>query len=1033
MQSKLLHSSFESSALLYPTLTALEFDLKIINYKDLNERANQLAHFLIAQGAKPSSDFIVGIFFKTGIEQIISVIAVLKAGCAYLPLDPEHPADRLSFMIQDAGITIVLTDDELLQTKYSHLKISIISISEKIFQNYSKKNPTVYITNTDLAYVIYTSGSTGLPKGVMIEHRNVYNTLSQMEDIFSLQSFDKFLLNTSLGFDPSVWMIFWPLSVGGSVILSNKEKDPAKICDAIIANKFRIFHAGPTLFRMLLSQDKFSECRSLELIIGGGESWRLSDLLNMKNRLPQLELCNVYGPTEASIHITYWLSKKVNINSLSIIPIGKPIKNMQAFILDNKMREVGFERTGNLYIAGEGIGRGYLNNSELTEKKFTNVVINTENIRLYKTGDLAKKLNDGNLVFMGRTDDQIKLRGYRIEPIEIEHHILKSALVNDVCVIGTEKEQTYDKLVAFIVGKDTKENIVEKLKSILRVNLPEYMVPSIFIVLDELPFTINQKVDKPKLAHLIRECDLYKDSSKANSDIFDSDLIQLWRETLRDPMFKEDQDFFDAGGDSLSALELIGKIKEKFFLDLNVTVLFENPTIITFKKFLEENKIEKRSINNVLYPSSIKKISSPLSDNQLWLLRMAKGSLSINNIVMSFEVKNEINIGAMEHAVFSLINNQPILRANIYFDNFDSHAICVNEKIKNVFYHYHDLSHLSPKERNNVLETEYAILNNANVNFETDPLFKFSVFKCTSNSFYIYLYIHHLISDPTSGALIINKLLTFYKSACIGSYQTQINNDILFFEFIEHEKQQKEKKEYKSQLINWKNILQSQNYLINFKESHGNDLVGGYTERSIPKNIIEKIRAFVKEHGITFFVFYLSNLKMCLYLLYKQELFAVGINISKRNNSRWSNMIGPLSEQFLSIVDFKKIINFEDLIKHTISNINNILHTFVTIENIYRQIIFGPGKANDLFNVLFDYEKTNQFYQNDNFNIIPLSIKSTSEVRRHLSVRITDNNEEVILKVRYRESIFTAMEIDTFINNFIETAEKLIGMSELAI
>lgn len=1032
MQNKLLHSSFETSALLYPTLTSLEFDHKIINYKDLNERANQLAHYLIAEGAKPSSDFIVGIFFKNGIEQIISVIGVLKAGCAYLPLDPEHPADRLSFMIQDAGITIILTDDELLQTKFSHLKINVINFCEKIHQNYSKKNPTLHIFDTNLAYVIYTSGSTGLPKGVMIEHRNVYNTLSQMGDIFSLQSYDKFLLNTSLGFDPSVWMIFWPLSVGGSVVLSNKEKDPAKICASIIANKFRIFHSGPTLFRMLLSQDKFSECESLELIIGGGESWRLSDLHNMKNRLPQLELCNVYGPTEASIHVTYWLSKKVNLNSLSLIPIGKPIKNMQAFILDNKMREVDIEQTSNLYIAGEGVGRGYLNNSKLTNEKFTNVIINTKNIRLYKTGDLAKKLNDGNLVFMGRIDDQIKLRGYRIEPAEIEHLILKSSLVNDVCVIGTLKEQTHDRLVAFIVVKDTIEDIVEKLKSILKVNLPEYMVPSIFIILDKLPFTVNQKVDKSRLAHLIQEYDLHKNLNKASSNISDSDLIQLWQETLRNPRFKEDQNFFDAGGDSLSVLELIGRINEKFSLDLNVTVLFENPTIVSFKKFLAENEIEKQSINHNFQIPSIKKFNSPLSDNQLWLLRMAKGSLSINNIVMSFEIKNEINISAMKDAVYSLVNDQALLRANINFDNFNNHAIFINEKIKNVF-HYHDLSYLPTEERNSILEAEYSVLNNANINLKIDPLFRILLFKCTSNCFCMYLYIHHLISDPTSTSLIINKLLVFYKLACIDACQILANNDNLFFEYIEHEKQQKAKKEYKNQLKKWENILQGKNYLINFKEKYRNDLVGGYAERSIPVCIIEKIRVYVKDRGITLFVFYLSIFKMCLYRIYKQDFFAVGINISKRNNTRWSKMIGPLSEQFLSIVDFKKIINFEDLVKCTISNVNTILHTFVTIESIYRQIFSGSEETNDLFNVLFDYEKTNQFYQNDDLNIIPLSIKSTSEVRRHLSVRITDNNEEVILKVRYREGILSAMEVDVIINKFIEAIEKLLVVSELAI
>jgi amino acid adenylation domain-containing protein len=466
-----LHAKFELNALNYPQQLALEYLHQSITYQALNEQANQLANFLIEKGILPGG--IIAIHFTPGIQQIIAVLAVLKTGCAYLPIDVEHPTERIEYMIHNAGVAAILCDAGLAITNKSILTVFELNSLESSLQHSSTHSPEVAIKANDLAYIIYTSGSTGLPKGVMIEHGNAWNTLMQMGDIFPLTNTDKFSLNASLGFDPSVWMIFWPLMVGATVVLSSKEKDPVKICEDIIANQYRVFHAGPTLFRMLSSQAKFSECNSLRLIIGGGEAWKLADLEKMRKVLPQLELCNVYGPTEASIHVTFWLSNHCDMQSLTTVPIGKAIKHMQVFLLDEQLQEIAPGQVGDLYVAGAGIGRGYINNNELTAEKFIDANLTNQSVRLYSTGDLARILPDGNLVFMGRADDQIKLRGYRIEPTEIESQILKTGLANDVCVIGCLEEQTFSKLAAFIVAKETGNTTIDIIKKHLRDNLPE--------------------------------------------------------------------------------------------------------------------------------------------------------------------------------------------------------------------------------------------------------------------------------------------------------------------------------------------------------------------------------------------------------------------------------------------------------------------------------------------------------------------------------------------------------------------------------
>lgn len=1013
----LLHHAFEQRALSFATSSniALRHKEKRLTYQELNHQANQLAHHLVACGVSTGS--IVGIYFLPSVEQIISLLAILKVGAVYLPLDPNYPKERLEFMAQNSQACLILSHSSLpgyLQTTVETLFLDTLTSS---LANYPTEAPAVSYTSENLCYIIYTSGTTGQPKGVMIEHGNAMNTVSQMNAIFSLEKTDNFLLNTSLSFDPSVWMLFWPLATGACVIISDTDKDPDYFIQLICQYHIRAFHAGPTLFRMMFRQSKMSQCSSLQLFIGGGEAWKPMDLMLMKQSLPLCELCNVYGPTEASIHITFWHSHS-HRDSMHEIPIGKPIQNMQVLLLDENGKEIIAGDAGELYVTGKGVARGYLNNETLTKEKF--VVLNTASgsKRYYRTGDLVKQLPDGNLVFLGRIDSQIKLRGVRIEPAEIENQILDFGFFNDALVLGYRENNVVTQLVAFVLLKDPSQKMdANRLNAHLKKTLPAIMIPSCTFFLETFPRTVQGKIDTDALFSLFNNRPIQSEllSNETNTDPVYKALVGLWMRVLKLDAIPIDAHFFDLGGDSLIALDLIAEINQYFQVALSVTCLFEFPTIIAFSGHLQS--LERKNDTPVASKTSVSladNMTFPLSDNQLWLIRIAKSSLSVNNIVTVLQLPMRIQPELMKRVVLQLLQQIPLLRVGIFKQNNTYCMKLLSHDISEV-YGYFDIAQLPSGKQESFIQEHYEVLNSQQVHLERDPLFKVTLVNCSANCAILYIYTHHVITDPTSGLILINRLVSFYQQALQERPEGENENPISFFEYAACEIETRALPAYQENVISVCETIAARNWCLNLGKMEDTDRAGGFFEYALPQTTSEEIKHAANLYRVTPFVFLLSAFKLALFQLHRQKQFGIGLNISQRYNAKWSKMIGPLSEQALSCIDFSRVSSFADVLKVTTENMNHIYNQPASIERILQRLQQTQPAITDIFNVLFDYEKRFEEHQVNSLAVKIYPVKSLMEVRRHLTVRVVEDEGGHRVQVRYRKNLFQQPAIQALV------------------
>jgi amino acid adenylation domain-containing protein len=577
--SKCFHQLFEAQVEKTPDAIALNarfanalvFGNQKLSYKELNIRSNQLAHYLKKIGVQTES--LVGIYVERSAEMIIAILGIFKAGGAYLPLDPSYPQERLNFMLQDAQVSILLTQEKLLQnfTGFSNQIISIDKDWSAITQH-NRENPNSCVTLENLAYVIYTSGSTGQPKGVLIEHRGLSNLAADQIEVFNLQPSNRILQFASLSFDASIFEIVMALGIGATLYLTNKEcLLPGKALLQLLREKAITHVILPPAVLAVLATESLP---ALQTIISAGES--CSDDIIKRWWNPSRRFFNAYGPTEATV----W-STVAEIKSVSEKPfIGRPIANTEIYILDKHLQPVPVGILGELYIGGDGLARGYLNCPELTAKKFIRNPFNDKKgARLYKTGDLARYRTDGNIEFLGRIDNQVKIRGFRIELSEIETVISQHHKVEKAIVIP--KGNLYDSkhLVAYIVSKSPQEQTIIELRQFLKEKLPEYMIPKAFVILDSLPLTANGKVDHYALKAIDSQSRLIDKAFIAPRTPTESTLAKIWAEVLNVENVGIHDNLFDLGGNSLLAIRLLDQINKRFERDLPLSNLFLNQTI----------------------------------------------------------------------------------------------------------------------------------------------------------------------------------------------------------------------------------------------------------------------------------------------------------------------------------------------------------------------------------------------------------------------------------------------------------------------
>jgi amino acid adenylation domain-containing protein len=583
-----LHQLFEAQVKRTPDAIALTFDDAKLTYAELNEQANQVAHYLRRLGVGP--DVLVGLFMERSLEMVVGLYGVLKAGGAYVPMDPEYPSARLAFMIQDTQVPVLLTQARLvagLPEHYAHV-ICLDADWAAIAQERTE-NPDSGVTAEHLAYVIYTSGSTGQPKGVMNTHRGICNRLLWMQDTYALTSDDRVLQKTPFSFDVSVWEFFWPLLVGARLVVAQPggHRDNAYLIELIVSQAITTIHFVPSMLQVFLAAKDVETCQSLRRVICSGEALPYDLQMRFFARL-KAELHNLYGPTEAAIDVTYWACQQSGEHT--VVPIGRPVANTQIYILNDYLQPVPIRVPGELHIGGVQVARGYLNRPELTEERFIRDPFCADvHARLYKTGDLARYLPDGNIEFLGRIDQQVKIRGFRVELGEIETVLAQHADVRESVVILREDPPGEHRLVAYVVPRQPYHVLVAReLQRFLREQLPNYMVPAEFVSLEAMPLTPNGKVDRQALpVPEGQRTPLHQAYLMPQSEA-ERLIADVWREVLQVEAFGLHDNFFDLGGHSLLLARVQGNLQEIFGHTFSMTELFQHPTISSLAQYVTQ-------------------------------------------------------------------------------------------------------------------------------------------------------------------------------------------------------------------------------------------------------------------------------------------------------------------------------------------------------------------------------------------------------------------------------------------------------------
>jgi amino acid adenylation domain-containing protein len=619
---------FENQVRRTPKATALCFNEIFLTYDQLNRRVNQFAHHLELSGLVPKSP--VGVYLNPGIEMIIAILAILKTGCYYVPLDVNYPAGRIHFMLKDSDAQWLITQSTI-QNTIAMPNLQIVNIDPAAldvtspFDSYQCK-----AKSNDLAYMIYTSGSTGVPKGVQITHLAVNNHMTWMHHQFQLDSCDKILLKTPLSFDPSVWECFMPILTGAVLVVApaGSHVDPELLIDLVCQHHITIIQMVPSILKQFLNSKRIKDCHTLKKVYVGGESLR-PEIKALFFKKLGCRLINLYGPTEATIDSTFHEVLDTEFNIHSDI-IGKPIVNTSIYLVNEEGNLAVKGEAGELFIGSLSLSKGYYKNDALTKEYFIDNPFEPEHFSIiYKTGDLARWLPTGELEYIGRNNDQVKINGVRIEPKELVLTILQHEEVSDCIVIKKTDTHGHDYLACYLTHKPHQTLDILAIKTRLKNRFPTFMLPRVYIPINKIPLTVNGKVDVNALPKVNLKKTATIDNSEGDLLELEHDLLLMWQLILEVNQIGIHDDFFDAGGSSLLALKLLTLIHEQFHVTMRLRDIFEYSTVKRQTEHIKklQQRIGTLKKKSLLIPNPIITLQSKGLKTPLFLIHPIGGTI----------------------------------------------------------------------------------------------------------------------------------------------------------------------------------------------------------------------------------------------------------------------------------------------------------------------------------------------------------------------------------------------------------------------
>ena len=914
------HELFEAQVARTPDAVAVVYENEQLTYRELNGRANQLAHYLRVRGV--AAEVLVGIMLERSVEMVVGVLGILKAGGAYVPLDATYPPERLSFMLEDAAVTVLITEQRMAESlsPSKTQKVCLDTERQQVAEQ-STENLASGAGAENLAYVIYTSGSTGKPKGVMITHRGLVNYLCWCTKEYRVAEGSGTLVHSPLGFDLTVTSLFAPLLVGQRLVLVREDQGIDALGAALRrAGDFSLIKLTPSHLEVLAEQLSATEVsgRARALIIGG-EALVGESISFWQKHAPQTRIINEYGPTETVVGCcVYEAASETNITGA--VPIGRPIANTQLYVLDSHLNPLPVGVSGELYIGGEGVARGYLNRPELTAEHFVKHPFSTEaGARLYKTGDLARYLPDGNLEFLGRIDDQVKMRGFRIELGEIEATLNQSAAVRDAVVIVREDVPGDKRLVAYVVAAQNEAELTDsELRSFLKEKLPEYMVPSAYVVLDEIPLTPNGKVDRRGLPAPDEARPALEGMYVAPRTAVEAAVTEIWAEVLKVEQVGIHDNFFELGGHSLLATQVISRVRKSLQVELPLRSLFESPTAAALSERIEAARQSNEVSLDTPIPPAARDKEMPLSfaQERLWFIDQLEPGSSAYNVPDTMRLTGRLNVEALRQALDGIIARHESLRTT--FPVVQNRPAQVVAPSLNVALPIIDLGGLAESQRE--VEALRLVAQDVQRPFDLSrgPLVRARLFRLDEEEHILLLTLHHIISDGWSMGVLFRELGTLYEAFSAGRPSPLEELPIQYADYAVWQREGPQSESLSKQLSYWKEQLAGAPAVLELPTDKPRPAVqnfrGARQFAVLPKHLSQALNDLSRHENATIFMTLVAAFQTLLARYSGQEDISVGTDVSNRNRAETEGLIGFFLNHVVLRTDLSGNPTFRELL-----------------------------------------------------------------------------------------------------------------------
>ncbi|KRF09859.1 non-ribosomal peptide synthetase [Paenibacillus sp. Soil787] len=1013
---KTLHGLFEEQAEKTPDQPAVVCAGVQLTYAELNGTANRLARTLRDHGVGPET--CVGIMADRSLELVIGILAILKSGGAYVPIDPQYPVERIRYMLNDSNIKLVLSQSHLVAIMSKDVHTAFdgkwLDLHDGRHYNADESNLPKVNDSTDLAYIIYTSGTTGMPKGVMIEHASIVSNLLWRKVEYALDINDSVLQLFSFAFDGFVTSFFTPIIAGATVILPQEEeaKDPLLMKKQIAAHLVTRFISVPSLYAALLECMSEEDSSSLRIVTLAGEKVSDNVVSRSKQLHPHIELVNEYGPTENSVVATY----ERGLNSNKEITIGRPIAGTQIYIVS---REGGLQPIGvigELCIAGNGLARGYLNREDLTAEKFVRnpfAAGNNGSERMYKTGDLARRLPDGTIDFIGRLDEQVKVRGYRIELGEIESVILQHPLINETVVLAKDDHRGQTYLCAYITADDVFT--LDDFRAHLGKKLPAYMVPSYFMQLLAMPLTPNGKVDKQALPE--PDTDLMaKKEYVAPSSAAEAKLIGLMQDLLEIGQIGLLDNFFDLGGHSLSAMTLVSQMYKEFQVEVPLRAVFETASVKELAAYIQGAGLSRYESIQL----AAEQLYYPLSSAQkrLFILNLLDSGSTTYNMPGAMTIEGKLDVQQFEGAFQRLVDRHETLRTS--FDTVDGEPVQrvhSNLEIQVDYMEYAADSLPSLDEMTRQFVRPFDL--------KTAPLFRVGLVKLEEERHLLLFDMHHLISDGVSMGIFIQEFVQLYQMKPLPQLRIQ------YKDFSAWQNRLFQSETIKAQESYWLMMFEGEVPLLDLPMDYGRPSMRSFIGHSVTfradKSLLRQLHQLAAMSGTTLYMVLLAAYNVLLSKYANQSDIVVGTPIAGRSHADLEHVIGmfvntlamrnrPESsktfKQFLAEVKEQALMAYE--------NQDYPFETLVEKLELQRDLSRNP-----LFDTMFIMQNIgNTSIGIKPLTFIPFEVPHTTS-KFDLTMLAMEDQDELELTIEYCTALFKQETMERFGRHFVRVLQEI--------